>query len=75
MEMEHDRKGNCWNASYRCTTCGHDNFCDVCHKHDELRGECPECPPCQMCVKEANDEEAESEAAAKSATGYSEDGE
>lgn len=47
--MKHDRKGNCWEGAYECPICGDDVLCDVCHQHDEPRGECPECPECPAC--------------------------
>ena len=39
--------GNDWSedAVYNCKKCGAGNLCDVCHKHDNPRGECDECPP------------------------------
>lgn len=39
--------GNCWveEAAFGCRKCGRENMCDVCHLHDQPRGECEECPP------------------------------
>lgn len=31
-------------AWHSCPICGTDAMCDVCHEHDEPRGECSECP-------------------------------
>jgi hypothetical protein len=47
---EHNLKGRCWckAAVYLCCRCGLGNLCDVCHVHDEPRGEC-DCPPCLAC--------------------------
>ncbi len=38
--------GNSWDKKYvyNCKECGIGNLCDVCHEHDEPRGECSECP-------------------------------
>jgi hypothetical protein len=53
--VNHNNKGNCWSpdAIYDCSRCGSDDACDVCHKHDEPRGECSVCPPCAKCDAEA----------------------
>lgn len=49
---KHNRKGNCWDVSiiYDCKRCHlPEEVCDVCHKHDEPRGNCGECPRCAVC--------------------------
>jgi hypothetical protein len=61
MKPQHNLQGNCWHTPYSCAKCGGE-LCDVCHKHDEPRGECTECPPCKGCEYE----DAECEAAAVS---------
>lgn len=50
MPPEHDKRGNCWAEStvFGCPECS-PNSCDVCHYHDEPRGECGECPVCLEC--------------------------
>jgi hypothetical protein len=49
----HNHSGNCWQKAYECKKgCGKGNLCDVCHMHDNPRGECDECPPCEACEKE-----------------------
>jgi hypothetical protein len=47
---DHTLSGNCWLAAEDCKKCctGGD-ICDVCHEHDEPRGDCSECPPCSRC--------------------------
>lgn len=54
----HDWLGNCWapEAIHDCDHCG-DAACDVCHDHDEPRGECSECPECPVCVVEQSEME------------------
>jgi len=56
MADRHNRKGNCWTQSvvFGCKECG-DAMCDVCHKHDEPRGDCLSCPGCPVCDKERED--------------------
>lgn len=49
---EHKFNGNCWKRSRRCTICGPDVSCDVCHEHDEPRGDCSGCSPCGACCDE-----------------------
>lgn len=51
MDQQHDRRGNCFqhSAVYECDECGHGVMCDVCHRHDEPRGECEDCPSCPKC--------------------------
>jgi hypothetical protein len=54
-KSDHNGLGNCWRARAavaRCAECGMD-CCDVCHQHDEPRGECSECPECEACAKDA----------------------
>lgn len=31
-------------AIWNCRECGRGNLCDVCHWHDEVRGDCSVCP-------------------------------
>jgi len=31
-------------ATFNCAKCGRHELCDVCHTHDEVRGDCSECP-------------------------------
>ena len=52
MPANHNHKGNCWDKAYEC--CG-DDLCDVCHEHDEPRGECSECPDCPACRDEEDE--------------------
>lgn len=49
QKLEHTLTGNCWIPSYACYVCGA-NLCDVCHLHDQPRGECDKCSECLMCV-------------------------
>jgi hypothetical protein len=49
--IEHNHKGNCWDAPYECKRCGNE-LCDVCHEHDEPRGECSVCTHCPACRAE-----------------------
>ena len=51
-DLAHSKNGNCFEGSYSCRRCGIGNLCDVCHKHDEPRGECSTCEPCKVCEKE-----------------------
>lgn len=30
-------------AIWNCAKCGRNNLCDVCHIHDEVRGDCSVC--------------------------------
>jgi hypothetical protein len=48
----HTNTGNCFTHGevYNCPECGHGVLCDVCHDHDEPRGECSECEPCGNCI-------------------------
>lgn len=54
-QAQHARNGNCWLVvrGKKCPVeyCGMEN-CDVCHDHDEPRGECSECEPCKACERE-----------------------
>jgi len=50
--MKHNKKGNCWDNSYKCKECGTGELCDVCHLHDSPKGECDECVKCELCDKE-----------------------
>lgn len=43
---DHDFLGNCWGVV--CERCS-DAVCDVCHQHEEPRGECDICPECPLC--------------------------
>ena len=45
----HKHNGNCWHDARRCEECGVGNLCDVCHDHDEPRGDCAKCEPCTDC--------------------------
>jgi hypothetical protein len=49
--LSHNHLGNCWDAPYSCSKCGGE-LCDVCHKHDEPRGECSMCAECPECAAE-----------------------
>lgn len=56
MTKRHNRKGNCLdrNTVFRCKTCGpmsSTSACDVCHEHEEVRGDCSGCPPCLPCME------------------------
>ena len=45
----HTKGGNCWSPeAIDCEQCG-GNPCDVCHAHEQPRGECEECVPCGAC--------------------------
>ena len=45
----HTNGGNCWSPeAIDCEQCG-GNTCDICHAHEQLRGECEECVPCGAC--------------------------
>lgn len=46
----HTAGGNC--LRFKCDKCGPENVCDVCHVHEQPRGECDECPPCVACQRE-----------------------
>jgi hypothetical protein len=52
--FKHNKKGNCSDNQviYSCKECGKGECCDVCHEHDEPRGECSECEPCPKCDAE-----------------------
>ena len=50
LTRQHVRSGNCSANVYNCRACGTETVCDVCHKHDEPRGECSVCPPCPGCT-------------------------
>lgn len=50
MKSKHDLRGNCPNKTFSCRRCGTENKCDVCHTHEEPRGECSECPICPGCA-------------------------
>ena len=43
----HLSNGNSWDPGvvYQCRECGVGNLCDVCHRHEQPRGECDQCPP------------------------------
>lgn len=47
----HDHLGNCTHGIV-CDQRGLGNFCDVCHEHEQPRGDCEECPMCIACDKE-----------------------
>jgi hypothetical protein len=44
--LQHNHSGNCFRKSYVCHVCIPE-YCDVCHDHDQPRGECSECEPCE----------------------------
>jgi hypothetical protein len=48
----HDHKGNCFDKSYECPDCTAGTLCDVCHAHEQPRGECDDCPDCPECPPE-----------------------
>jgi hypothetical protein len=48
---KHVAGGNCWAKAHGCKHCG-DALCDVCHTHEEPRGECGVCQPCPACRQE-----------------------
>jgi len=56
----HTFGGNCRQVDmvYLCKACGIGNLCDVCHKHDEPRGDCDKCQPCPTCEASEIDEGA-----------------
>lgn len=46
----HTNNGNCATGIYSCSLCGKDGTaCDVCHKHQEPRGDCSQCKKCPEC--------------------------
>jgi hypothetical protein len=45
---KHLENGNCFEVVWECQICGADVLCDVCHEHDEPRGECTVCEPCNV---------------------------
>lgn len=51
MKPAHDKKGNCLDKTLvnACGDCGAGACCDVCHEHEEPRGECARCPHCPRC--------------------------
>lgn len=51
--IRHANNGNCWAVvkDKKCPECGM-TTCDVCHEHDEPRGECSECKQCAACAAE-----------------------
>lgn len=53
---KHLNNGNCRRQDYvfNCLSCGVGNLCDVCHEHDELRGECEQCDTCPACDAEGS---------------------
>lgn len=52
----HNRKGNCTEDLYSCILgCARLGVCDICHEHDEPRGECTQCPECRGCLGELAD--------------------
>lgn len=62
----HNKKGNCWSrdAYLKCRKmgCRPGEMCDVCHLHDEPRGECSECDTCAGCEDERKNNEPGKEA-------------
>lgn len=67
----HNRLGNCWSSQHvcKCSECGAGEMCDVCHEHDEPRGECPVCDECPRCVSEMSREQPAPPAATKEGGG------
>jgi hypothetical protein len=59
MATKHLRNGNCFDRIFSCLKCGRLAVCDVCHLHDEPRGECEICPRCEKCVIEIAGPEVE----------------
>lgn len=60
MSETHTLTGNCWLLGYACKHRGcrdSDSVCDVCHLHDEPRGECRECPRCPLCDAEIENDQ------------------
>lgn len=51
----HSHNGNCFEGAHNCEDCGVGNLCDVCHIHDEPRGNCIYCSPCFECEKEGHE--------------------
>jgi hypothetical protein len=56
---KHLRNGNCFDFIFSCNKCGRGNPCDVCHLHEEPRGECSLCALCAECKVEIVGEEVE----------------
>lgn len=63
MNLEHKNNGNCFHVALGCDECAElqpkvqgiimdVTLCDMCHQHDQERGECEECLPCMGCVME-----------------------
>lgn len=49
--FHHRNNGNCVRDAMlydSCRICGSER-CDVCHEHDQPRGECEECSDCPAC--------------------------
>lgn len=51
----HKGNGNCWHEPWNCGDCGWDEVCDVCHAHDEPRGDCEKCSKCHACEIEGRE--------------------
>lgn len=49
-ETVHAENGNCWKVARHCPSCGKGNICDVCHHHEQPRGQCDECADCSCCA-------------------------
>ena len=56
---KHLRNGNCFDFIFSCARCGRGSVCDVCHLHDEPRGECKTCKRCLECIVEIVGDEVE----------------
>lgn len=56
LHDSHRHNGNCFEKSYNCHKCGKGELCDVCHKHEQPRGDCYECDPCFFCRSVEKDE-------------------
>lgn len=53
---EHTLTGNCWENVFGCKICGKGVLCDVCHAHEQERGNCTECAAaCQACQEQGLD--------------------
>ena len=62
MRPAHDGKGNCWERAYCCPKCSAESdLCDVCHEHDQPRGECLDCPRCPACDLEDSEQDCVTE--------------
>lgn len=51
-KKSHNHRGNCLIDAHECTACGWGAVCDVCHDHEQPRGQCEECEPCLPCRRD-----------------------